>query len=577
MKHALYLVSFLLISFFVFSQDELIHNPKSYIDDFAGIIDAEHAQSIQAKIVQQKAKSTVEIAVVTVNSLGDREIEDFTRDLGNKWGVGGKSNNGLIILIAPNERKWRIEVGPGLQGDIPDITAKELSDRIFPPYFKQKQFGAGIEEFIDEVILKVDPEAKAIAAAEAEKQAKEVAKALRAFGTFLWYLFCIIVTVSTGIFIYKRVKNAQKKKEQIRKSRLDKYESLVKRANKYDSDITTLLPYNSDLSIIQNQMKAQVANVPEKKLETMLPIIQSNMDKLEPQMQGEISKAKNRYNAKQALLDIPSIITNLNDDHKIMINEYNRLMKLAPDFMDGVKPEQISNAKVYTQQAIINLQSELKAAIESGSDQKYNGLIAKIKSIKSKFDSDLNMFGSSMEYAKSTMNYVSTFNSEWTSKINAYSRKVQGSYVSDVNRKCYESAVPGMLATLGTIAVAATLKEKYDICKNIEKSYAIASAPSTIEIARYEEKQAAIHREEIRRRQEEERQRLYEQRKREEAARKKREAEEEEERERQRRNSYNSYSSSSSSWGSSSSSSSDDNSSSYSGGSFDGGGSSGSW
>jgi len=120
-------------------------SPRGYVNDFAGVVEAESQARMDALIRQVRSKMGVEIAVVTVPSLGDRPIEDYSIELARRWGIGRKGEDtGLLILVAPNERKWRIEVGYGLEGELPDGLVGEVGRRMVP-YFREGKYGEGLE------------------------------------------------------------------------------------------------------------------------------------------------------------------------------------------------------------------------------------------------------------------------------------------------------------------------------------------------------------------------------------------------------------------------------------------------
>jgi uncharacterized protein len=95
--------------------------PQGYVNDFAGVLSAPAKAQLTALCTEVDQKAHAQIAVVTVKSLGGQPVEDFTIDLATKWGVGPKqSASGVMILLATEDRKSRIEVGYGLEPILPD-------------------------------------------------------------------------------------------------------------------------------------------------------------------------------------------------------------------------------------------------------------------------------------------------------------------------------------------------------------------------------------------------------------------------------------------------------------------------
>ena len=86
------------------------------------------------------------MVVVTVTTLGGRDVADFARDLGNSWGIGRKCyNDGIILLVAPNERKVRIAVGYGLEKTLTHDLSKRIIDQQILPAFRRGDIPGGIE------------------------------------------------------------------------------------------------------------------------------------------------------------------------------------------------------------------------------------------------------------------------------------------------------------------------------------------------------------------------------------------------------------------------------------------------
>jgi uncharacterized protein len=95
--------------------------PTGYVNDFAHVLDASTVAQLDDLAQQIDAKAHAQIAVVTINSLAGSDIESYAVDLYKKWGIGSKSTDrGVLILLAPNDHKYRIEVGYGLEAILPD-------------------------------------------------------------------------------------------------------------------------------------------------------------------------------------------------------------------------------------------------------------------------------------------------------------------------------------------------------------------------------------------------------------------------------------------------------------------------
>ena len=95
--------------------------PQGYVSDFAGVLNEQAKAKLTALCTEVDQKAHAQIAVVTIASLEGQPIEQFSIDLATAWGVGPKqSARGILILLAPNDRRDRIEVGYGLEPILPD-------------------------------------------------------------------------------------------------------------------------------------------------------------------------------------------------------------------------------------------------------------------------------------------------------------------------------------------------------------------------------------------------------------------------------------------------------------------------
>ncbi|MEO5936093.1 MAG: TPM domain-containing protein [Terriglobales bacterium] len=95
--------------------------PSNYVNDFAGVMDAGTVNKLNLLGLEVESKTQAQIAVVTIKSLDGETIEQFAVDLFKAWGVGGKQDNrGVLILLAVSDRKYRVEVGYGLEPILPD-------------------------------------------------------------------------------------------------------------------------------------------------------------------------------------------------------------------------------------------------------------------------------------------------------------------------------------------------------------------------------------------------------------------------------------------------------------------------
>lgn len=127
-------------------------SPQGRVNDFAGVLDAGTKAALEAIIQEVDQKTTAEIAVVTVQSLEGLTVEDYANRLFQKWGIGKKGkDNGVLLLVAIQDRKMRIEVGYGLEALLPDGLAGEILREQLRPAFKSGNYSKGILDGVHSV------------------------------------------------------------------------------------------------------------------------------------------------------------------------------------------------------------------------------------------------------------------------------------------------------------------------------------------------------------------------------------------------------------------------------------------
>jgi len=128
--------------------------------DEANLLDASLKADLTGKLADLETKTTIQLVVVTLRSLGGYSIEDYGYRLGRAWGIGQKgANNGVLLIVAPNEHKVRIEVGYGLEGTLPDATASIIIQNSILPRFRANDYPGGISRGVDEIIKVLQGEA----------------------------------------------------------------------------------------------------------------------------------------------------------------------------------------------------------------------------------------------------------------------------------------------------------------------------------------------------------------------------------------------------------------------------------
>ena len=141
------------------------------IVDQAHLLSPEAESALDGKLAALEQRTSDQLVVVTLTSLQDREIEDYGYQLGRAWGIGQETkNNGALLIIAPNERKVRIEVGYGLEPVLTDVMSNQIIQTEILPAFRVGGYERGIEAGVDAIIaqMELDPAEAAARAAELE-------------------------------------------------------------------------------------------------------------------------------------------------------------------------------------------------------------------------------------------------------------------------------------------------------------------------------------------------------------------------------------------------------------------------
>jgi uncharacterized protein len=123
------------------------------ITDNAEILGAATKQKLNALLKAHEAETTNQIAVLTVPSLQGESVESYAEQVFNAWKLGQKGkDNGVLVLVAPQERRMRIEVGYGLEGTLTDVAASRIIRNVMTPRFKEGNYDAGVEAGVQAVI-----------------------------------------------------------------------------------------------------------------------------------------------------------------------------------------------------------------------------------------------------------------------------------------------------------------------------------------------------------------------------------------------------------------------------------------
>ena len=205
MKRLLSIFILLLVSLLSFSQDKfdleklLQQKPNKLVNDYTTTLTADQQQVLEQKLVAFDDSTSTQIAVVIIPTLNGNDVSDYGVRLGRAWGIGGKErNNGVLLLIvngdkANGDRKLYIGTGYGVEGALPDITAKHIIDDVIVPNFKGDDYYRGIEEGTDAIMQAVKGEYKAPEGYNSRKNKGGIGRII-----FIIFIIVIFLAINGG-------------------------------------------------------------------------------------------------------------------------------------------------------------------------------------------------------------------------------------------------------------------------------------------------------------------------------------------------------------------------------------------
>ncbi|RZJ80454.1 MAG: TPM domain-containing protein [Flavobacterium sp.] len=157
----LIVLAFAILCFKIGFTQDFPAKPNTLVNDYTNTLTASQKNELENKLVAFDDSTSTQISVVIMKSVGDYDINEYTLELGRKWGVGGaKKNNGVVLLVAIGDRKLSIQTGYGVEGALPDIYTKRIIEDDIKPYFKTGNYYEGIDVGTNSIISLVKGEYK---------------------------------------------------------------------------------------------------------------------------------------------------------------------------------------------------------------------------------------------------------------------------------------------------------------------------------------------------------------------------------------------------------------------------------
>lgn len=166
-----------------------VPNPPRLVSDFTGTLSAGEISSLESKLRAYNDSTSTQIAIVMLSSLDGYPIDDYSFQLAEKWGIGQKGkNNGVLVLVAKDDRKMFIATGYGMEGVMPDGLVKRIIEQDIKPFFKQGNYYEGLDTGINSMM--------ALAAGEYTSDGSGVNSAPPVFVIiFIIFIFILVVFI----------------------------------------------------------------------------------------------------------------------------------------------------------------------------------------------------------------------------------------------------------------------------------------------------------------------------------------------------------------------------------------------
>lgn len=169
---------------------------RGRVNDLAQLLPRERAAALDARLAEHERKTGQQLVLLTLPSLEGQDIEQLGIEVAEKWKLGGaKRDDGLIVLVARDEKRIRIEVGYGLEGVIPDAIASRVIREVMGPAFRRGDYAGGIEAGFAALIERAGGDA---AGPQPRAPERRPARARSSVGLLLGLLFFVLAMASRG-------------------------------------------------------------------------------------------------------------------------------------------------------------------------------------------------------------------------------------------------------------------------------------------------------------------------------------------------------------------------------------------
>jgi uncharacterized protein len=173
--------------------------PPAYFNDYANVVPKEKALALNERLAQFERETSNQVVVAVFRKMEtDSDVADYTRRVAESWKVGqAEKRNGAVLFVFVDDRKMFIQVGYGLEGALPDVTAFDITERHIKPRFRAGNYAAGLEEGVDLILQAIRGEYKGDGATVQDKSRSNASSGCGPLG-FIIMLIIILTIIRVG-------------------------------------------------------------------------------------------------------------------------------------------------------------------------------------------------------------------------------------------------------------------------------------------------------------------------------------------------------------------------------------------
>ena len=194
-----FLILLALLAFMPAAQAQSFPKLTGRVVDDAALLSPAQEQGLTGKLAALETQSGRQLVVATIPDLQGYDIADYGYRLGRAWGIGEKAkNDGALLIVAPNERKIRVEVGYGLEGLLTDAQSAQIIRDAIAPRFKAGDMAGGIDAGVDQIgaIMTLPPEEAKARAAAAEAAARKGSGGHVSGMAIIWVIVMVVAFIA---------------------------------------------------------------------------------------------------------------------------------------------------------------------------------------------------------------------------------------------------------------------------------------------------------------------------------------------------------------------------------------------